>query len=374
MQPQKDDADLERMKSGRSTPLIVGGLVVLLAAGGGLGYYFWSKSKGSSKNASKTYGALWGCMVGDPLEGGESLESRLRSINAATDDKTDWPKRCDKEATNFYESLGTDAKSEGVRELMELEVKCATSCSATALLSRLGQINDAASSARINPDGAADYKDKPARLEGQPLGADAFTQLIPGTALLKAMTSIGEGKTALLFRDSVPTLHVCEVAPDAEKPVRCGPITLPITRLDEARLVEGKTSTTIYGITQMGATPEEMQFGVFDAWTSQPTEDVPADVKKAAGAALPPVSAKWVDADLDGTHITVSRAANGVLRIVRGKEAPRWVMDDSEHGGPGSGDPITFLGKKRALVLFTGKSGLIGLSVDGQGTFTPLIK
>lgn len=373
MQPQQD-ADLERMKSGKSTPLIVGGLVVLLAAGGGLGYYFWSKSKGSSKNASKTYGALWGCMVGDPLEGGESLESRLRSINAATDDKSDWPKRCDKEATTFYESLGSDAKSDGVRELMELEVKCATNCSATALLSKLGQINDAASSARINPDGATDYKDKPARLEGQPLLADAFKELIPGTASLKGMTSIGEGKTALLYRDSVPTLHVCEVAPDAEKPVRCGPITLPITRFDEARLVEGKTTTTIYGITQMGLTPEEMQFGVFDAWTAQPTADVPAEVKQASAPALPPASPKWIDADLDGTHITVSRTPNGVLRIVRGKAAPRWVMDDADHGGPGSGEPMTFVGKKRALVLFTGKNGLIGLSVDGEGNFAPLSK
>lgn len=374
MQSQQD-ADLERMKGGKSTPLIVGGLVVLLAAGGGLGYYFWSKSKGSSKNASKNYGALWGCMVGDPLEGGETLESRLRSINAAADDKKgDWPKRCDKEATTFYESLGSDPKSEGVRELMELEVKCATSCSATALLNKLGQIHDAASSARINADGASDYKDKPTRLEGQPLTADAFKELIPGTAQLKAMTSLGSGKTALLYRDSVPTLHVCEVAPDADKPVRCGPITLPITRLDEARLVEGKTSTAVYGITQMGATPEEMQFGVFDAWSGLQTEDVPADVKKAGPPTLPPVSATWVDAELDGTRIIISRANNGVLRIVRGTNAPRWVMDDSDHGGPGSGEPLAFVGKKRALVLFTGKSGLIGLSVNGEGQIEPLTK
>jgi hypothetical protein len=67
----------------------------------------------------------------------------------------------------------------------------------------------------------------------------------------------------------------------------------------------------------------------------------------------------------------VYRAKNGVLRLDREGDAPRFIMDDSDHDGPATGEPIPFVGQKRAVVLFTGKQGISGLIVKGDGSVEP---
>ncbi len=366
------DSDIARMKKGKKGPFIAVAVIVALGALGAGGYALYGKLA-PKPSPSKAYGALWGCMVGPPLDEGESLESRFRSITAALGDaKGDWPKRCEDELTAFYQTLGSDPKSSGVKEVMDLELKCTTQCSADSLVGKLGQLHDVVTSAGIKPEGAADVKDVPARLAGKPLKADAFKDIVPGTAALQGMTKLGADKTALLYRDQVGTLYGCEIDPDGDRPIRCGPLTLPIKKPAAARLVENKSKLLIVGVTEMGNSVEETKRGVFDAWTGQQTDDVPEDVVAASDRPrLPASEGVWVDAELEGTKVKLARAPNGVLRLDRGSDPPRFVMDDSDHDGPGTGDPIAFVGKKRAVILFRAKHGVAALFVSGSGETKP---
>lgn len=358
-------SEVARMKGGRRGVFIAGG-VALVAAAACAGYFLLRGDRG---DPSKAYGELWGCMVGETLDEGESLETRFRSIHAAMDDdKADYPRRCGAALTTFHESLGGDAKTDGVREVLELEVNCKQTCSAEALVSKLGAIHDVVTSAGIKATGANSVPNPPARLAGKPLRAADFRDLVPGTVSLQGMTGVGAGKTALLYKDTVGILHLCEVEPDGDVPVRCAPLSVP-SGANTARLVEGKSTPTLLRVVSMGETPEETTYGVFDAKTGAPTPDDPKEVTGATDRPrLPAPSPKWLEAELDGTKLTLGRTDNGVLRLDRTGDPPRFVMDDGDHDGPGTGNPITFVGTHRAVVLFTANQGIGALIVNSDGS------
>lgn len=312
-------------------------------------------------------------MLGEPLAEGEPVESRVRSIDAALgDDRGDYPKRCDATITKFYESVDDgDKKTAGLRELLEVEAHCNERCSAESFLKRIEQFDDAASAARIRPEGGALDKGPP-RLTGKPFVAGDFKEIVPGTVQLQGMTGTGAGKTALLYRDTVGILHVCEVEPDGEKPVVCSPTSVPVGA-QTARLVEGKAQPTIWGVVSIGATPAESKYGVFDARKGEQTEDDPGSVTSASDRPrLPAPSATWVEADLDGAHVALSRTKNGLLKLERAGAPPRIVLEDADHGGPSTGGPIPFIGKKAAVVLFNAKQGIAALVVKSDGTVEPI--
>src|SRR5262245_18759090 len=131
-QRRLEEEDLARLqKKGGKGVIVALAVVALLAGGAAGGYFIWKRMQTGDKYASKAYGAAWGCMVGEPLETGEPLERRQRSIAAALADKQgDYPKRCDPLVQKFYESLGSDPKVDALREIMELDVKCSEKCSA----------------------------------------------------------------------------------------------------------------------------------------------------------------------------------------------------------------------------------------------------
>ncbi len=345
-------------------------VVALLAIGAGAGFYITRARKKPS--ASHAYGQLHACLFGPVLAEGESFDTRTRSIDAALgEERGDYPARCEPALTTFYESLGGDPKSDGLKEVLEIELGCKDKCSTASLIKKISQIHDIAASAKIKPEGADEVANVPPRLTGKPLKASEFREIVPGTVVLQGLTSLGPGKTALLYKDTVGILHLCEIEPDGERPLACAPIRVPVGA-QTARLVEGKEKPTIYGVVSMGATPEETKYGVFDAKLGEPTGDDPKEVKSATDRPrLPASSPTWVEAPLEGTKLRVYRAKNGVLRLDREGDAPRFIMDDSDHDGPATGEPIPFVGQKRAVVLFTGKQGISGLIVKGDGSVEP---
>lgn len=360
--------DVEKMKGSRRGVVSVVVAVLLLGGLGAGGFFAYKRFKGGPK-PDPSYGALFGCMAGPPLAEGENLDGRLRSIGAALgDDKGDFPKRCDDELSAFYESLGSEKKTSAVREILEVEANCAKTCSAEGLMRKLPLVHDVVTAAKITPEGAGDYKDPPKMLTGTPLPASVFKEIVPGTVSLQGMTTIGDGRTALLYRDPVGTLHACEIEPDGAKPVHCAPVILPI-RPATARLVEGRSKTTISGVTAMGETPDKTTSGVFDAWTAVETGD---DVKTVSFASdrprLPAASATWFEAELEGTKIHLYRTKNNVLRMDRGTDPPKLVLDAPDSGGPSTGEPIAFVGKKKAVVVFTAKQGVAALVVSSDGS------
>jgi len=365
------DSAIARMKGSKKGTVVIAAIGLGVLVIGAVAFFAVRGSGGSGGSPSRAYGALWGCMVGEPLAEGENLETRFRSIRAVVGEKADWPGVCDKQLDNFYDTLGDDAKSDGVRQLMDLELKCADSCSAETLVGKLGQLDELVKAAGIQAEAASD-KDAPARLLGRPLSDKEFAPVVPGSLSVQGMTSIGDQKTALLLRDAPGDLYLCEIEPDADKLSRCGRIKNG-AKPSSARLVEGKSTSLIYTVTKMGTTPEETEHGVFDAWTGSPTEDDPKAVTAASDRPrLPPPSKTWFAGELDGVKVKLARTENGVLRLDRGDEPPRFVLDDAEHGGPGTAEPIPLVGRKRAIFLFRTQGGLAGLVLPGKGDVTAL--
>lgn len=365
------DSAIARMKGSRKGPLIAAAVCGVLAIAA-IAFFALRSSGGDKGSASKAYGALWGCMAGEPLADGENLETRFRSIRAVVGEKADWPGSCEKPLQAFYATLGDDAKSDGVRQLMDLELKCAERCSAETLVGKLGQLDEVVRGAGIVAEGAKDAGNAPPRLHGRPMTEKEFAPLVAGNLTVQGMTSIGDQRTALLLRDAAGDLHLCEIEPDADKSSRCGPIKTPV-RPSSARLVENKPASLIYGVTKMGTTPEETEHGVFDAWTGQATEDDPKSVTFASDRPrLPPATKTWFEGQLDGVKLKLARMDNGVLRLDRGDDPPRFVMDDVEHGGPGTAEPIPIIGRKRAIFLFKTKGGIAALLLLGKGEISAL--
>lgn len=367
--PAPDAAPPEPEPRKTSRAWLYGALGLALAVGAGVGFY---QVRSREKPApSRAYGQLHACLFGAPLAEGESFESRERSIEAALgDDNGDYPARCQPALDAFYGALGGDPKSDGLKEVLELEIGCKDKCSPGALLKKIAQIHDIAAAAKITPEGAGDAS-APPQLTGKPLRASDFREIVPGTVVLQGLTGVGPGKTALLYKDTVGILHLCEIEPDGERPIACSPIRVPVGA-QTARLVEGKDKPLVFGVVSMGATPEETKYGVFDAKRGEATEDEPKEVKTATDRPrLPAASATWVEAELGGSKLRLFRAKNGVLRLDRDGDPPRFVMDDADHGGPSTGEPIPFVGRSRAVVLFTAKQGLSALVMSADGTVAP---
>ncbi len=128
----------------------------------------------------------------------------------------------------------------------------------------------------------------------------------------------------------------------------------------------------MHGIVRMAATPEESEYGAFDAWTGEPiADDLGTLVLASDRARFRPASRVWAEADLSGTKITLKRTESGVLELERG-DRRLFVMDDAEHGGPASGEPFAVTGATGVVVFFQGKKGLSALLVPREGRPRPV--
>ncbi len=359
------DSAIVRMKGSGKKPLIalaVGAAVVVVVV------LIVVLGKNSAGDAKQAYGELWTCAVGDALDDGETLETRMRGIAAVESD--DWPSRCKPQLLSFYESLPGDDKSEAVKRLMELELGCKQGCSAAALPSKLGQVDHLARGAGLEPK-ASSKTSPPKTLRGAPLMEADFAVLVPGVPSLRGVANIGEQRTALLYRAQSGAPWLCELDPDGERPVKCGALSLPVSP-QSTRLVEGRTESIVYGVTKLGESATDSSYGAFRAWTGAPIEDDASSLALATDRPrLPPPGSTWLSAELGGKPTKLERMSNGVLKLTRGDEPSRFVMDDSEHGGPGTGEPQSFAGKRGAVVVFQTKKGIAGLVITSEGKAVP---
>ncbi|MBL8741509.1 MAG: hypothetical protein JNK04_10460 [Myxococcales bacterium] len=367
-EPGAPDSVIARMRGPSKRLLValgVGGLLVVI------GIVAILLTGRSTEGAAKAYGDFWGCIAGEPLEDGERAEMRMRSVAAALGEKKlGWPDDCQRSLDAFYESIPSDPKSEAIRQLMDVELDCKRKCDTSKIVVTLQQIDSLAEAAKIRPKGPS-KSDPPARLEGLPLQDRDFPELVPGTVTFRGVTSLGPSRRALLYRDASGALALCEVDTAGESPARCGAVAAKILP-QSARFVEGKTVPTVHGIVKMAETPEDTEYGAFDAWTGEPiADDLGTLVLASDRARFQAPSRVWADADLGGVKATLTRTESGVLMLERGGRRS-FVMDDAEHGGPASGDPFAVSSPAGIVVFFQGKKGLSALFVPREGRPRPV--
>lgn len=364
------DSVIARMRGPSKKLLVIVGIAGVLALGVGLVTVLGGRSAG---DASKAYGDFWGCIAGEPLEEGERAEMRMRAVAAAqAGKKGGWPDDCQRSLDAFYESIPSDPKSEGIRQLMDVELDCKKKCDTSKIVATLQQIDSLALAAKLRPTGPSKSFDQrstnlqsPARLEGTPLQDRDFPELLPGIVTFRGVTSLGPDKRALMYRDEGGALLLCEVEIDAGS-ARCGQVKAKL-QPRSARFVEGKTEPIVHGIVKMAEQPEDTEYGAFKAWTGEPIEDDLGTLVLASDRARFQAPTRvWADVDLGGTKLMVMRHETGVLQLQRG-ERKLFVMDDAEHGGPATGDPFAVSGTSGVVVFFQGKKGLSALYVPREG-------
>lgn len=368
-EPGAPDSAIARMRGPAKKKVLVALAVAGVVLVAGMVALFLVGS--STADASKAYGNFWGCIAGEPLEEGERAEMRMRAVAAALGEKKGgWPDDCQRSLDAFYESIPSDPKSEGIRQLMDVELDCKKKCDTSKIVATLQQIDSLAEAAKLRPTGPS-KSDPPPRLEGTPLQDRDFPELLPGIVSFRGVTVLGPDKRALLYRDQGGPLLMCEVEIDAGS-ARCGPVKAKILP-QSARFVEGKTEPIVHGIVKMAEQPEDTEYGAFKAWTGEAIEDDLGTLVLASDRTRFQAPTRvWLDADLGGTKLTAIRGETGVLELRRG-DRKLFVMDDAEHGGPASGDPFAVTGTAGAVVMFQGKKGLSALYLPREGKPRPVV-
>ncbi len=191
-----------------------------------------------------------------------------------------------------------------------------------------------------------------------------FGVVARGILTLRGRVNIGD-KTALLYRAPSGDLVLCTVQPDAATSVACDELRLGV-RPQTARLVEGQSEILIHGVTKMGQTPEETEYGAFRADGSSYEGDIGALTMASDRPTLPPASATWFSAELGGKKTSLTRKPSGELELTREGDEPVVVVLDADRGGPSTGQPMAFIGTSAVVVVFQTKQGLSGVRVDAN--------
>lgn len=211
--------------------------------------------------------------------------------------------------------------------------------------------------------GAAAEDDSPPGPKPQYRASD-FGVVARGILSLRGKTQLGH-KTALLYRAGDGGLVACVIEPDGAKSVSCDELNLPL-RPQSARLVEGQGEVLVHGVTKMGLTPEETEYGVFRPDGSSYEGDLEKLTMASDRPTLPPSSRTWFAGDLGGKKTSLTRRPSGELELARAGEDPLVVIHDADHGGPSTGTPMTFVGADAVVVIFQTRDGLSGLRIDAN--------
>jgi hypothetical protein len=137
------------------------GVVGVLAVGVGLVVAF---SGGSADGPA----AADFCYIAGAAGRRQRAEMRLRAVAAALGDKRGWPDDYQRSLDAFYESIPSDPKSEGIRQLMDVELDCKRKCDTSKIVATLPQIDALAEAAKLRPQGSS-KSEPPPRLQGVPL-------------------------------------------------------------------------------------------------------------------------------------------------------------------------------------------------------------
>lgn len=217
-------------------------------------------------------------------------------------------------------------------------------------------------------DGMDSIADEPRRAEG--LGEDDVPILMSSVPDLIGKVELA-ASSGLLYRVGDDKLVACQVTPGAAARVTCHDLDVPI-RPSSARFVEGQPELVVYGVTEMGSSPETTKYGAFRAFSAEP---LPGDATKLALAPdrprLGPASDAWYRGRLGPSEIVLRRDAKQNLVLER-EGAITIVLRSPDRGGPKTGSPLIFHHDEGLVAVFQTGHGLAAMVVRPSGEASAL--
>jgi len=223
---------------------------------------------------------------------------------------------------------------------------------------------------RLNPDkgpsaGAASATASDAPSQGSaPRFVTPPPVLIPGIVTVRGDVMLAKGHRALLLSNADGHLYTADID------VTTAPLTFAIRGLDvglrasSAHLVNGKSEILVAGVTKMGATQAETEYGVFKPDGTQVGKKIDGvDLASDRPVLALPVGA-WVDTKVGEKHLLLVQNERHELTLSAGDEAPKVLFAAPDRDGPAMGSPIITQGDAGAVLLFQDASGWWGFTID----------
>ncbi len=188
--------------------------------------------------------------------------------------------------------------------------------------------------------------------------------LIAGIVTVRGDVTLAKGHRALLLSNADGHLYTADI--DVTKT----PLTLAIRRLDvglrasSSHLVNGKSEILVAGVTKMGATQAETEYGVFKPDGTQVGKSIDGvDLASDRPVLALPVG-PWVDTRVGGAHVVLAQNERHALTFSIGDDTPKVLFAPPDRDGPAMGSPIITQGDAGAVLLFQAGSGWWGFTID----------
>lgn len=192
------------------------------------------------------------------------------------------------------------------------------------------------------------------------IDTDDFAPLARGVTKLQGKVDLDGGGHGLLYARGRGAWTACTVRPeDASRPVDCAELSPPL-RESSVHLVAGQSRLLIGGVTKMGATPEETEYGVFDASGEKIASSLDG-YSLSDGERLPTLGDTWVDVRDGADHVTIERRAGGLF-VERTSGASTLLMQSAEIG-----QPVVLATDGAAVLVFVRGGTVQALRVSADG-------
>jgi hypothetical protein len=160
----------------------------------------------------------------------------------------------------------------------------------------------------------------------------------------------------------------CEVRPDAARtPLSCQLLDRTV-RASSAHLVADTDDIRVNAVTQMGATPDETEYGTFTA-SGEKVGDALEDRLASDRPQVPVLGDTWVSAALDGEQVVVGRKDGG-LTLQIGSKPEETLVHSHDTDGPALGTPLVFIGQHAAVIVFHAEGSISAMRVTSDGAET----
>lgn len=174
-------------------------------------------------------------------------------------------------------------------------------------------------------------------------------------ARLQGKVALDGGGGGLLYANAGGGWTACEIHPElAVRPVHCAQVRAKL-REGSVHLVAGRGSVWVAGVTRMGATPEETEYGVFDV-DGLPVASSIDGLSLADAGDMPALDGVWVSVE----NVEVRQRAGG-LYLERANGNSELLFEGS------LGEPVVVQAPRAAVVLFRRGADLVGVRVTPDG-------
>lgn len=187
------------------------------------------------------------------------------------------------------------------------------------------------------------------------LATSDFATHARGVSKLQGKVDLEGGGYGLLYSRGRGAWTACTVRPSDAQAIDCSELAPPL-RESSVHLVAGQSRVLIGGVTRMGATPEETEYGVFDA-SGEKIASTLEGYSLSDGDRVPALGDTWVDV----AGVKVKQGAGG-LYLERSGAARELLMS-----GAAMGQPLVLVSGDTAVIVFVRGGEVQALRVTAAG-------